>query len=140
MLKGMVFGCFSAQLYSVMFSLIESFHERTADIRDQENTSATSTNLKPRSCITAIGLAVFPGLRGLHWLRGPGSLRVLWKEAPVPHTAGPGVHRGVSFPDKKALLAYKLILTYWRFSSFYKRHLTRFGCCDHSPGIFQFAL
>ena len=108
----MIFGCFSAQLYSTMFSLIESFHERIADIRDQENTSSTFTNFNPGRSITAIGLAVFPGLRGLHWLRGPGSLRELWKEAPVPHTAGPGVHRGVSFPDKKTLLAYKLILTY----------------------------
>ena len=28
------FWCFSAQLYSTMFSLIESFHKRFADIRD----------------------------------------------------------------------------------------------------------
>ena len=45
-LKCMVFGCFSAQLYSTMFSLIESFHERIADIREREHT--TSTTKKPQ--------------------------------------------------------------------------------------------
>ena len=45
------FWCFSAQLYSAMFSLIGSFHERITDIRDREHQYNLSTNAEgKRSC------------------------------------------------------------------------------------------
>ena len=59
-LKCIVFGCFSAQLYSTMFSLIESFHERIADIRERETQHHQQ---QQKSCSTVDGRCL-----GLHSL------------------------------------------------------------------------
>ena len=51
LLEGMIFGCFSAQLYSTMHSLIERFHERigTSEI-EIKSVQPLPTCFNPRSC------------------------------------------------------------------------------------------